>query len=104
MESKGSFEEGKRERKHVDDKGYDDWDDDGKDIDSDDEVSCTSRCCVEKKVTKRQAKKSHLHRQPARERSKCVQTRQSRPPELTDGACECTWYNLLLSQTHHMAQ
>lgn len=53
MESKGSFDEGKREGKHADEKGYDDWDDGGKDIDSDDEVSCRSRCCVEKKKQRR---------------------------------------------------
>lgn len=41
MESKDSFQEAKLEGKHCDDKGYDDWDDRGKEADSDEEVSST---------------------------------------------------------------
>lgn len=43
MESKDSFEEEKRERKHCDEKGFDDWDDRGKEADSDEEVSSNHR-------------------------------------------------------------
>lgn len=43
MESKDSFQEAKREGKHCDAKGYDDWDDRGKEADSDEEVS-NARC------------------------------------------------------------
>ncbi|CAN0081857.1 unnamed protein product, partial [Ectocarpus sp. 6 AP-2014] len=48
MESKGSFDEGKREGKHADEKGYNDWDDGGKEIDSDDEVEAEYQAALNK--------------------------------------------------------
>eukprot|EP00903_Cladosiphon_okamuranus_P016941 g15616.t1 len=51
MESKDSFEEAKeakREGKHYDDKGYDDWGDRGKEADSDEEVEAEYRAALNK--------------------------------------------------------